>query len=582
MNRGYTVDSEPRGPVGRLGKQVLAVAVLVAALLALLTTEASAHAELVDTNPANGAHLDRAPAEVVLRFTENVNVVRGGFTLLDGTGAAIPTPAAETFDDGSRVRLPLPDSLGDGVFVLNWRVVSADSHPVHGAFVFSVGAAQAAPLADAGAQAGSDSLVGTVFWVVRLLGYLSLAVLVGGAFFVVVCWPAGRANPRVGRLLRLAWIGAVTAAVLALALQGPNAAGLSLAHLFDPGLLADTLATGYGVLLLVRVLLLGVTGYLVVRLVGSRKSLSRGQLVLFGTLGLVLVTTWSGTGHQAAAEKLTWAALALDIAHLSAVSIWLGGLVVLAACALGRRSRTEEDEAAAAVTAYSRAAAIAVVVLGASGLMQALREIVVSGVGPAYFSLLAFKVGAFGLLIWLAALSRAAVRRRLLATPERGRGGRRAQQDMLGRLRQSVRWEVVIAGVVLGLTAALVATPPGGHDHGPVAAADAGTGPFLSALAVPGGDVQVWVDPARTGQNQIVLNVRDGRGINRDVPEVRAQLRLPANNIGPLPVTLSRTGAGQFTASNVVVPVAGAWQLSLQVRSSDFDETTVDTQIRMR
>jgi len=153
---------------------------------------------------------------------------------------------------------------------------------------------------------------------------------------------------------------------------------------------------------------------------------------------------------------------------------------------------------------------------------------------------------------------------------------------MLGRLRQSVRWEVVIAGVVLGLTAALVATPPGGHDHGPVAAADAGTGPFLSALAVPGGDVQVWVDPARTGQNQIVLNVRDGRGINRDVPEVRAQLRLPANNIGPLPVTLSRTGAGQFTASNVVVPVAGAWQLSLQVRSSDFDETTVDTQIRMR
>jgi len=576
------VDSEPRGPVGRLGKQVLAVAVLVAALLALLTTEASAHAELVDTNPANGAHLDRAPTEVVLRFTENVNVVRGGFTLLDGTGAAIPTPAAETFDDGSRVRLPLPDSLGDGVFVLNWRVVSADSHPVHGAFVFSVGAAQAAPLADAGAQAGSDSLVGTVFWVVRLLGYLSLAVLVGGAFFVVVCWPAGRANPRVGRLLRLAWIGAVTAAVLALALQGPNAAGLSLAHLFDPGLLADTLATGYGVLLLVRVLLLGVTGYLVVRLVGSRKSLSRGQLVLFGTLGLVLVTTWSGTGHQAAAEKLTWAALALDIAHLSAVSIWLGGLVVLAACALGRRSRTEEDEAAAAVTAYSRAAAIAVVVLGASGLMQALREIVVSGVGPAYFSLLAFKVGAFGLLIWLAALSRAAVRRRLLATPERGRGGRRAQQDMLGRLRQSVRWEVVIAGVVLGLTAALVATPPGGHDHGPVAAADAGTGPFLSALAVPGGDVQVWVDPARTGQNQIVLNVRDGRGINRDVPEVRAQLRLPANNIGPLPVTLSRTGAGQFTASNVVVPVAGAWQLSLQVRSSDFDETTVDTQIRMR
>jgi copper transport protein len=137
--------------------------------------------------------------------------------------------------------------------------------------------------------------------------------------------------------------------------------------------------------------------------------------------------------------------------------------------------------------------------------------------------------------------------------------------------------------VVLGITAVLVAIPPGGHDHGPSAAAAVPAGPFLGSLALPGsGDVQVWVDPARTGDNQIVLNVRDERGINQDVAEVRAQLQLPAAGVGPLSVPLAKTGPGQFVADRVVVPIAGTWTLNLHVRTTEFDEITVDTQISMR
>jgi copper transport protein len=91
--------------------------------------------------------------------------------------------------------------------------------------------------------------------------------------------------------------------------------------------------------------------------------------------------------------------------------------------------------------------------------------------------------------------------------------------------------ETAIAVVVLGLTSALVATPPtdlGGNQ----AQAATLSGPFLSALAMPGnGDVQVWMSPATAGDNQVVLNVRDERGINRDVPEVTAQLSLPSNGM---------------------------------------------------
>jgi copper transport protein len=555
-------------------------------LLLLLAGVASAHAELIETNPANGAHLDRAPKEVVLRFSETVAPVRGGFSVLDGSARTVTQPAASA--DGSRVRLVLPDSLGDGVYVVNWRVVSADSHPIHGAFVFSVGTASAEALGDAGAQAGADDAVGVAFWVFRLLGYVSLAVMIGGSFFVVACWPAGRPDPRVHRLIRISWLSAVVAAVGALALQGAYATGTGLLTALDPSLLADTLGTTYGILLAARIVLLVLAGYVLLRLArvpDAGDSLSRKQIAGFVVLGLALAATWSGAGHPAAAGgMMVWAALPLDALHLVAVSVWLGGLVVLAGWTLGRRSTSGEDEAANAVSRYSKAAAVAVAVLGATGLLQAAREIVVSGVGGAYFTLLVFKVGAFGLLIWLAAMSRSAVRSRLLVGTTARRGAaRKVQRDMLTRLRASVRWEVGIAGVVLALTAALVATPPGGHDHGPAAvAAAASGGPFFQAFGVPGGDVQVWVDPARPGTNQVVVNVRDGQGANRDVPEVTGELRLPANNIGPLPVPLAKTGKGQFVADRVEVPVPGAWVLTLKVRLSDFDQSTVDAQLQMR
>jgi copper transport protein len=572
-------DSRPRKLLGRLS----VVGGVIAGLLLLFTPSASAHAELLETNPANGAHFDRAPTEVMLRFSETVSPVRGGFSVLDGNGKTIATPTAST-GDGGRVTMPLPGSLGDGVYVINWRVVSADSHPVHGAFVFSIGTARAAPLGEAGAQSGSDSGVGVAFWLFRLLGYASLAMVIGGSFFVIACWPAGRGNRRAHRILKGAWVAALITTVGSAALQGPYATGGSLAGVVDPQLLLDTLQTSYGVLLIARLVLLGLAGVVLTGLINSLEPVSRKQIIIVAGVGVLLAGTWSGTGHPAAAGGWSWAALPLDAAHLAGVSIWLGGLAILVACTLGRASRTEDAEAADAVTRYSRAAAVAIVVLGGTGLLQAARELLDTGMGSTYFSLLVFKIGAFGLLIWLAALSRSAVRRQLVA-PAGGRKGaaRQARQDMLTRLRVSVRWEVGIAVVVLGLTAALVATPPGGHDHGPGEIVAAQGGPFLHAVSLPGsGDVQVWVDPAKPGNNQIVLNVRDGKGFNRDVPEVAAELRMPAGNIGPLPVTLTKAGPGQFVANGVVVPVAGTWQLSVKVRSTDFDQTTVDAQIVMQ
>jgi copper transport protein len=567
--------------MNRRSRAALTVISLSVVLLLLPTAKAWAHAELVETSPRNGAHLDAAPRQVVLRFSESVNPVRGGFSLLDGNGTTVASPQAHgVTGDSARITMALPTSLRDGVYVVNWRVVSADSHPVHGAFVFSVGDARAAPLADAGAQAGSDGLVELAFWLFRLVSFAGLALLLGGTFFVVACWRPGRSDARVRRLTTSALVASVVSAVALFALQGPNVAGSSLAGIVDPALLADTAGTTFGILVLVRIALLCLALPLLARL----KSLSRRATVLMAVLGYALTLTWSGTGH-ASAGLLSSVAPFVDAAHLTAMAVWLGGLTVLATCALrgGDRGEATQHEQAGAVAGFSRTAAIAVVVLGGTGLLQAWRELAEFGPGTEYFTLLIFKVAVFGLLLWLAALSRSFVRRRLSApAAPRSAAGRSARQGVLAGLRRSVAWEAGVAVVVLGLTAALVAIPPGGHDHGPSVAA-APAGPFLSSLALPdSGDVQIWVDPARAGRNQVVLNVRDERGINQNVPEVQAQLQLPEAGIDTLPVTLTRTGPGRFVADGVDIPVPGTWTLDVRVRTTEFDQTTVDTQITMR
>jgi copper transport protein len=501
------------------------VLLVVTAWLVASAPPAAAHAELIVSIPANGAHLATAPTEVELRFSEPVNLVRDGFALLDQSGRPIDTPTATA--QSTQVRMPLPADLGDGVYSITWRVVSVDSHPVHGALVFSVGAARAAPLAGAATRTDADGAVATAFWLLRWIGFGAIALLIGGVFFLVVCW---RPDRRAAAVIRPAWVVAIVATAGTLLLQGVAAAGAPLSAVFDPALLADTMTTNFGILVSARLVVLAIAGTM----------LNRRNNVAAAVVAVALAATWSATGHAVAG---TWPvlAVALDMVHVLAMSVWIGGLVLLCVCVLPRsRLQARKGERAQALARFSRVALVSVAVLLVSGGLLALRTAGMSGLlsGSSYASLIVFKAGGFGVLLWLAAMSRSAVRRNAGV-----------------HIRRSATAEIAVGAAVLAVSAVLVATPPNvSTSPQPVAQA---SGPYLAALPTPTGDVQVWVSPALTGENQIVVNVRDEQGIDLDVPEVTGQLSLPANGIGPLPLPLAGTGPGQYIADPVTVPTPG-------------------------
>src|SRR6185437_3516922 len=113
----------------------------------------------------------------------------------------------------------------------------ADTHPVEGAFTFSVGAASATHVG--ATLPAPDDLVNDLFTVVRWLEYLCFALLGGGVAFLIVCWPDGGSRRGVGRLVMASSFGLFASTLLGLLLQGPYSQGTGLSQVFSPALVGS-------------------------------------------------------------------------------------------------------------------------------------------------------------------------------------------------------------------------------------------------------------------------------------------------------------------------------------------------------
>src|SRR4051794_16886977 len=118
-------------------RRALGLAALVVMAVLAPAGAASAHAELLATNPADGSGVATAPDTTPMQFSESVSLRPDGVRVLDATGKRVDSGAASAA--GADVSVPLDGTVANGTYVVAWRVVSADGHPVRGAYSFSVG-----------------------------------------------------------------------------------------------------------------------------------------------------------------------------------------------------------------------------------------------------------------------------------------------------------------------------------------------------------------------------------------------------------------------------------------------------------
>ncbi|MEV0248816.1 copper resistance protein CopC [Nocardia sp. NPDC050712] len=502
---------------------------VVVVLLALLATlwvsagYASAHASLVGTDPAYGASVAEAPAQVSVTFDESVTAADSGVTVVGTDGARVDTGGVSSADGGHTVRVGLPTELPVGTYLLSWVVLSADGHTIGGSSVFGVGVPPDLTLGDP----PRDPLVAALDTVVRILTALGYFGVVLGVGVPAVAWLTWRAGVRTPIVVQSARTGAGLIAVTALLILAVTPARLIGASGWtDPAVWEQTFGSSPGVAALLRAA------------AAAALAIAYPRLRVAGPAAAVLLLATAAGGHGVAgADRVV--ALLSTTAHLAAMSVWVGG-VVLAVVVWRDPERTR------LLAGFGRVALGAVAVLLLTGTYQAIRSIDplaalwTTSWGRLLLLKLALVLAAFGTVLVV-----------------RARAGTTA-----------LRAEFALQAAALVVTAALAGVTPARDSYDPPSTIVAAVGPLRATLAVDG---------AGAGEQELTLRLRDAQG--NPTGAARVSARLTRGDTGPIDLPFRRVdpielGPNYFVSQSVRVPTAGQWQLLLTVT---VDRTTAYT-----
>jgi len=414
---------------------------LTAATLALVfPAQALAHATLEQASPGFRQRLASSPRLVTLSFDQYVKVLPGSVQLFSAKHAV---PVRRIWTDRFVLKASLP-RLPKGAYTVRWHALSSDGHVVSGVFTFGV-RADAPPPTEAFGASGPT----TTEHVVRWLYFLALALVVGGLGFRLLVLRRGALTPAAEkRFYVTVGIGAVAAidvGIAAFLLRAEDALQLPFGRLLY-GDLAPLARSRYGDAFIAMTL-----GFALVAALVFLAWLTDRTVLLWPAfiLALGFASGLSLSGHSAADAGASWKSQVADWAHLSAASLWIGGLIQLALVVWPLMPDLRRD----AFLAFSRLATVCVGVLLLAGIYLAILRLPQLNDlwTTSYGEILLVKIGLVSLAFAWGALHK------LVAVPAVARGGERA----LPRLRGSLLGESMVGMAVLLAAAVLVdAKPP--------------------------------------------------------------------------------------------------------------------------
>lgn len=534
--------------------------VLIVALLQLFSTNAFAHASLIDSQPADAATLSKAPGEFVLHFNEAVAPLV--FKLVLPDGSILPLDQTTVIVDG--LKIALPETAAAGTYLLSWRVVSADGHPVGGALSYVVGApsAETIPVANSATTAttattatiatlaSSAPLLASVIWLSRFGLYLSMFFSIGGiAFFAFFSRDVETSPTWITVLVICSWF----LLPVAVGAQGLDALAASWGQLSVWLTWKTSLNTSYG---LTATLMLAAS---IVVLLGNfkhkiKRTASVIALCLFGC-------ALASSGHAASAPP-TWLARPVVFLHAVAICLWIGSLPPLMLSL--RRPQGPLGPLGAqpqSLTGFSRIIPWVLLVLLLSGVTLAtlqlphLSELWRSDYGKILFIKLAL----------LAALLLVAAGNRYVLTKPVERGDVRATRWMT----RLIVIELLLVVLILAAATTWRFTPP------PRALAVASP----VALHVHIHTAQAMADVTLIPHNHQVsaeVFLANGEGAPLQAKEVALQFSNPQQGLEPLTEDMTLGENQTWKTAPFVLPATGRWHVRIDILVSDFDSISLE------
>jgi copper transport protein len=539
----------------------------IGAALLSAASWAAAHASLVQQTPADSTVLEAAPAEVSLRFNEPVAPLVFHLTTPDGETRAIEKVTSET----DEVRVPLPQSNARGTYWLSWRVVSADGHPVGGSLTWSVLSRTESPVASAGDADRTNGLTAAI-WLSRLGLYVALIASVGTALFRAFFAGDGSRRTHPDGFFVLGLVSLV-AAVGALGIDATSSSWSAL-RTTQPWEVALSTSYGLSAWLMLASLVASQISQLTLAFAARAAALA--------ALALVSVS-FAASGHASSAPPF-WLARPAVFAHIAAVAFWVGSLLPLG----GTLGDADGRMASSALRRFSRFIPFVLLVLVASGAMLAFLQLDRFDAlwQTDYGRLLSVKLLLVIALLGVAAINRYALTRRV----EKGDlGGRRFMRRLIGV-------EAALALAIFAVVATWRFTPPprsidavaARAIQASISTATSASASMPSAampihLHVHGDDAMadVIVKTLADHRVSVQMSVIAMHPTVHDAKEVSLRLARADSSLEPLVRPALRQPDGSWLVEPFSLPMAGRWQLRIDVLASDFDRVTLDQDVEI-
>ncbi|WP_158555979.1 copper resistance protein CopC [Peribacillus glennii] len=541
--------------------------VLLVYLFTLVPKVAWAHAYLVSSNPAENETLTEPPSKVTLQFSESIQSGFHSIVLVDSSGDQIML-SDSIGKDASILEAPITEELAAGIYYMQWKVISADGHPIHGAIPFNVEAAQKGtdpvPVEEPGsnpdsnpvpAATGGDNPTFDVI-ALRWLLYMGLSLFIG----VIVCNLFIIQGPpqQQAKSMRVIWASLIAisiALLLNLPLQTTLYAGVSWSEAFTLSLLKETAEqTTVGTVWVFQLLLLVILWLFawMATLIRSEISVRNWSLPLLASVGLLVSKAF--TSHAAGSENPILA-VTMDFLHLLASSVWVGGLftVVFLLPRGDLDSTNERQDYWKSLHRFSLWAMIAVAIILLTGIYGSLLYV------PTWYSLfhspygkvLLGKILLFSLMVMLGAFH-------FLRTRKKGNTG----------IHRTAWFELALGISVLIIVTILTNLPT----------AASSPGPFKVTQKVQGGhSVTLEISPNVAGHNTFQIDVRNTEGETvTDIEQVTLSLNHMDMEMEENTVIVTKKSPGHFQTEGLYMNMNGKWRLSVHVLTSSLDSYGVE------
>jgi copper transport protein len=555
-------------------KRIVLIALAAAAASLILPAAAWAHAALLQTTPVASRIVNTPPKQVLLRYSE---AVEPRFAIVSVTNAAgdKETDGAPSRSPANADTLVIPlKKLSEGWYLVYWRVISVDGHPVRGAFTFAVGP-NAGPAPQFVIPSTSETAATPRLVTARWVAFLAMMAAIGlFVLRIVIARPAVARVPGTRlRSVTIAFGVASGAALLAIPIYFLlSTADFALRSFWNFGALfplvrVSAFGRSWLDLELVFALFVGAAAVAIWLDRPERRQRSIAAVIaLAGAIGAaaacLLVPGLAGHAAQTSPRGLS---LAFDWFHLVAGSLWVGGLIGLVVLAASLPAARRVPPLVVCVPRFSNMAFVSVIVLIGAGTGSAVQHLptFASFWQTSYGKALLVKIALLAAALLLASVNLLRTVPRFKASSKRPELG----ASTASLLRRLVAGEsLLVAGAVLA-AAVLSSLPPPSKALAAVGGAKAHVGPGAVDKVVTenGYKLAVRVSPNRAAvpnSFQVAIS-RGGKPVrNANVTVDFAMLDM---EMGEQAYHLSETAPGTYGHAAPALVMVGHWGLSFQI-----------------